>query len=256
LAGRINFSSGLKVNNCSKAEDLKREITGQYPNSRYAQIISNPDSVDAAIIDTPEGVYKNLYKLYEQEYFTSVLQQVDGLIDHFPGESIVPKFELLKAYTIGKLYGLDAYKRAIQYVADNYATSDEGKSAAEILKTQIPMLEQMNFSTADSKKWRIVFRVATNDEKSSSDLERKINLFMGDENFEKLYYTCDLYNDKESFISIHGFHSESYAKSVATLFTDNEKYKINLPAIVISNENYKVIQIKKNIETYLSQKKP
>jgi tetratricopeptide (TPR) repeat protein len=255
LPTKYNLYKIYEITDPSKAESLKQEISSQYPNSRYAQIITNATPEDGTRIDTPVGEYENLYRLFQQEYFTSVLEQVDGLINHFTGEAIVPKFELLKAFTIGKLYGLDAYKKAIQFVADNYATSQEGKDALEILKTQIPLLEQMSFTTVDSKNWRVIFRVDKNDEKSSALIETKLALFFANENVEKLHYTCDLYSEKERFISIHGIHSESYAQFVAALFAENEKYKISQPGIVISNENYKVVQIKKNLDVYLAPKK-
>jgi hypothetical protein len=255
LPTKYNLYKIYQITNPTKAESIKEEIISQYPNSRYAQIITNSVPLDGSANDTPVGEYENLYRLFQQEYFTSVLQQVDGLINHFAGEAIIPKFELLKAYTIGKLYGLEAYKKAIQYVADNYANSNEGKDAIEILKTQIPLLEQMNFSKADSKNWRVVFRIDQNDEKSAAAIETKLALFFANENVEKLYYTCDRYSEKESFISIHGIHSESYAQFVAALFAENEKYKISQPGMVISNENYKIVQIKKNLEAYLSLKK-
>ena len=140
-------------------------------------------------------------------------------------------------------------------MADNYANSNEGKDAIEILKTQIPLLEKMSFSTVDSKNWKVIFRIDKNDEKSASAIESKLALFFANENVEKLKYTCDLYTEKESFIAIQGIHSQSYAQFVVALFAENEKYKINQPGIVISNENYKIVQIKKNIEEFLSQKK-
>ncbi|PWA11516.1 type IX secretion system periplasmic lipoprotein PorW/SprE [Flavobacterium laiguense] len=255
LPTKYNLYKIYQITNSAKAEALKNEITTQYPNSRYANIVSNSGSHNETVQDTPEGEYIKLYRLYEEEYFGSVLKQVDGLIDDFSGDPIVSKFELLKAYTIGKLYGLDAYKKAIQYVADNYATTEEGKNAIEILKTQIPLLEQMNFSTADSKNWKVIFRITDNDEKSAAAIEAKLALFFANENVEKLKYTCDAYTEKESFISIHGIHTESYAKFVAALLEENLKYKINQPGIVISNENYKIVQIKKNLEAYLSLKK-
>ena len=255
LPTKYNLYKIYQITNPDKAASLKEEIIAQYPNSRYAQIISNATPLDGTANDTPIGEYENLYRLFQQEYFTSVLQQVDGLINHFAGEDIVPKFELLKAFSIGKLYGLEAYKKAIQYVADNYASSKEGKDAIEILKNQIPLLEQMTFSTADSKNWRVVFKIDKNDEKATTAIESKLALFFANENIEKLYYTCDLYSEKESFISIHGIHSESYAKFVAILFDENDKYKISQPGIVISNENYKIVQIKKNLEAYLLFKK-
>jgi tetratricopeptide (TPR) repeat protein len=255
LPTKYNLYKIYQITNSAKAEALKNEITSQYPNSRYANIVSNSGSINETLQDTPEGEYIKLYRLYEEEYFASVLKQVDGLMQNFSGDPIVSKFELLKAYTIGKLYGLDAYKKAIQYVADNYATTEEGKNAVEIIKTQIPLLEQMNFSTVDAKNWKVVFRIANNDEKSAAAIETKLALFFANENIEKLKYTCNLYTEKESFIIIHGIHTESYAKFVAALFEGNIKYKVNQSGIVISNENYKIVQIKKNLDAYLSLKK-
>ena len=255
LPTKYNLYKIYQITNNVKAETLKNEIMAQYPNSRYANIINNAGSNNEIVQDTPEGEYNKLYRLYEEEYFTSVLEQVEGLINNFSGDPIVSKFELLKAFTIGKLHGLDAYKTAIRYVADNYATTEEGKNAAEILKTQIPLLEQMIFSTADSKNWKVIFRIANNDEKSAAVIESKLALFFANENVEKLKYSCDSYTEKESFISIHGIHTEAYAKFVATLLSEDKKYKINQPGIVISNENYKIVQIKKNLEDYLLLKK-
>jgi len=255
LPTKYNLYKIYEITDPKKAELIKNEIVSQYPNSRYAQIITNSNPQEGIGSNTPEGEYDNLYRLFKNEYFASVLQQVDGLINNFTGEAIVPKFELLKAHTIGKLYGLEAYKKAIEYVADNYANSKEGKEAIEILKTQIPLLEKMSFSTADSNNWKVIFRIDKNDEKSASLIESKLTLFFANENVEKLKYTCDLYSDKESLISIQGIHSESYAQFVTALFAENEKYKISQPGIVISNENYKIVQIKKNLDEFLSLKK-
>ncbi|PKB16769.1 lipopolysaccharide assembly protein LapB [Flavobacterium sp. 5] len=255
LPTKYNLFKIYEITNPSKAESLKQDIISQYPNSRYAQIIINPNSKDGLVTGTPEGEYDNLYRLFKQESFASVLQQVDGLISHFTGEAIVPKFELLKANTIGKMYGLVAYKKAIEYVADNYSNSNEGKDAVEILKTQIPLLEQMKFSTVDNKNWKVVFKIDKNDRKAEAAIESKVVLFFANENVERLKYTCDSYTEKESFVSIQGIHSESYAQFVAALFAENEKYKISQPGIIISNENYKIVQIKKNLEEYLSIKK-
>jgi hypothetical protein len=46
-------------------------------------------------------------------------------------------------------------------------------------------------------------------------------------------------------ISLIPIKSEVYAKDIVFVLKDNAKYKLSDPAIVISGENYKVIQIKK-----------
>ncbi|WP_348824625.1 tetratricopeptide repeat protein [Flavobacterium aestuarii] len=255
LPAKYNLFKIYEITNPVKAEALKQEIIDQYPNSRYAKIITNTNDGNGAVTGTPEGEYDNLYRLFKQESFAYVLQQVDGLISNFTGEAIVPKFELLKANTIGKLYGLTAYKKAIEYVADNYSNTKEGKEAAEILKTEIPLLEQMKFSSTDSRNWKVVFKIDRYDTKAEAAIESRVALFFANENVEKLKYSCDPYSEKESFVSINGIRSESYAQFVAALFAENAKYKISQPGIIISGENYKIVQIKKNFEEYLALKK-
>ena len=255
LPTMYNLYKIYQITDSAKAEDMKNRISSQYPNSRYAQIINNTNPNSVSSIETPEDVYNKWYKLYQEEQFSEVLAKIEDLIIQFTGDEIVPKFELLKANTIGKLQGLVAYKNAMQFVADNYPTSEEGKNAQEILTTQIPLLEKMNFTTTDSKNWKILYKVGKQDDKNTKALEDKIKKFIASENVQKLTNSFDIYIEKENFIVIQGLKTEVYAKNVATILKDDKKYKITEPAIVISNENYKVVQIKKNLAEYLAPPK-
>lgn len=255
LPTMYNLYKIYQITDSVKAEEMKARIISQYPNSRYAEIINNvnPDSVSSN--ETPEEVYDIWYKLYQEERYAEVLEKLDSLIIQYSGDEIVPKFELLRANILGKLKGLEAYKNAMQFVADNYPTTEEGKNAQEILTTQIPLLEKMDFTFAEVKKWKILYKVGKIEDKSANELEQKINKFIASENIEKLSYTCDSYTEKEYFIVIHGITSEAYAESVVTVMKDNKMYKVVEPAVVISNENYKVVQIKKNLDEYLAAPK-
>ncbi|KIA86985.1 tetratricopeptide repeat protein [Flavobacterium sp. AED] len=248
-----NLYKIYQITDAAKAEEIKNRISAQYPNSRYAQIINNTNSV-AVDNESPEKVYNKWYKLYQEEQYTVVLAKIDDLINQFSGDEIAPKFELLKATTLGKLRGLTAYKNALQQLADNYPNSEEGKKAVEILTTQIPFLEEKNFSTVDAKNWKIIYKAAARDDKTTKAIEEKIKLFIASENIQKLTYSFDIYTEKENFITIHGINSEVYAKDIAQTMKENIKYKIDEPAIVVSAENYKVIQIKKNLDAYLAPK--
>ena len=255
LPSMYNLYKIYQITDAAKAEVMKNRINSQYPNSRYAQIINNANPNTITERETTEAEYEKWYQLYEDEQFAIVLEKMDGLIMKYFGDEIVPKLELLKANTIGKLRGLDEYKKAMQFVADNYPTSEEGKNAQEILKTQIPLLEKMNFTTTDSKNWKILYQVSKREDKETKALEDKIKKFIASENVSKLNYIYDIYTEKENFIVVQGIQSEAYAKSVATLLKEDKKYKITQPAIIISNENYKVVQIKKNLAEYLAPPK-
>jgi len=251
LPAMYNLYKIYQITDADKAQAMKNRISKEYPNSRYAQIINNTNVNDVSINETPESVYNKWYKLYQEEQFAAVLEKSDELISQFSGDEIVSKFELLKANAVGKLRGLEAYKNAMQNVADNYPNREEGKKAQEILTTQIPFLEKINFSKTDTKNWKILYKVAALNDKNT--IEGKIKKFIATENYNTLFYSLDNYTEKEGFITIHGINSEEYAKAIALVLKENEKYKITEPAIVLTNENYKVVQIKKNLDSYLAQ---
>jgi tetratricopeptide (TPR) repeat protein len=254
LPSMYNLYKLYQITDASKAEAMRKRISAQYPDSRYAQIMNNTSSNVASVNETPESAYTKWYKLYQQEQFVAVLENSDTLINQFSGDEIVSKFELLKANTIGKLKGLTAYKNALQGVADNYPNSEEGKNAQEILTSQIPFLEKMELSTTDSYNWKILYRVGSQEDKNTKAIVEKIKMLVAAESPQKLYYSYDIYTEKENFITIHGIKSELYAKDIVFVLKDNVKYKLVDPAIVVSGENYKVIQIKKNMDTYLAPK--
>ena len=254
LPSLYNLYKLYQITDANKAEAMKKTISRQNPDSRYAQIMNNSSSSAASVNETPENTYTKWYKLYQQEQFVTVLENSDALISQFSGDEIVSKFELLKANAIGKLKGLMAYKNALQAVADNYPNSEEGKNAQEILTSQIPVLEKMEWSTTDLNNWKILYRVGGRADKNTKEIEEKIKMFIAAENLQKLYYSYDIYTEKENFITIHGIKSEVYAKDIVFVLKDNVKYKLIDPAIVVTSENYKVIQIKKNLDLYLAPK--
>jgi hypothetical protein len=50
---------------------------------------------------------------------------------------------------------------------------------------------------------------------------------------------------------IHGLKTEEAAKGIVSILRDYKDYKLPNTAYIISNDNYKIVQIKKNFEAYL-----
>ncbi|SHG58812.1 protein involved in gliding motility SprE [Flavobacterium micromati] len=254
LPAMYNLYKLYQITDVIKATTMKNSIIAQYPDSRYAQILNNANPNADSLIDSPEGTYTKWYRLYEQEQYAVVLAAMDQLILQFSGEEIISKLELLKANAIGKLKGVTAYKDALQDVADNYPNTDEGKNAQLIISDQIPYLEKMEFVDKPSNNWKILYRVGLRDDQATKDLQEKIKSFIDNGDLKNIYFSFDGYTATEQFITIHGINSKLYADDIAFVLADKIKYKITNTPIVVSAENYKVIQIKKNLETYLTIK--
>ena len=251
LPAMYNLYKLYQIADLNKAQAMQKKISGQYPDSRYAQIIDNASVNADSVNETPESVYSKWYKAFQQEQYVSVLENLDRLISQFSGDEIVSKLELLKANTIGKLKGVTAYKNALQFVADNYPNSEEGKNALVILKNQIPFLEQMDFNSVETNNWKILYKVGKKEDNDTKALEEKLKKFFKENDFQILSYSYDFYNENESFITIHGLNSAAFANNIVAKIQADKSAESKQTAIVVTNQNYKVIQIKKNLDAYL-----
>lgn len=257
LPAMYNLYKIYEITNKDKAIVMKNKIISQYPDSRYATILKSSASDLAKANDTPDAGYNKLFKMYEAGQYQAVLTESEILIDIYAGEDIIPKIELLKANTIGKLKGLDEYKGALNYVALNYPNSKEGKEAEALLTTNIPQLEVVSFDKEAPMSWKILYKVPSNpEEKNTKVLQDKLKKFVSERTSDKLTLSFDAYTMTENFVVIHNISSEEKAKDIATILKDYKDYKVADNAIIISNENYKVVQIKKSLQDYLTAKKP
>ncbi len=115
---------------------FKNDILINHPDSKYAYLILHPDEALAFNDENdPVKVYERVYKEYQNKKYPEVLEKTQKAIQMYEGLPILAKFELLRAYTIGKTEGMDAFKTALEYVAMNYPTSEEGKKAVEIINS-------------------------------------------------------------------------------------------------------------------------
>ncbi len=251
LPAMYNLFKVYEIINPDKATAMKNRIIAEYPNSRYTQILKNPNSKNQTSADSPEGVYAALFKKYEANKLFEVLDEATAAIDQYTGEEITPKFELLKANTVGKLQGLAAYKTALNFVALNYPNVEEGKAAEKLLAENVPAMERLKFYDTKPNSWKILYQFKTTDSLKTKPLIDKIKKFCSENKFAALKSSVDLYNMTQSFVVIHLLKDEETARGIASVLKEFKEYKIQDIPVIISNENYKVVQIKKNLEEYL-----
>ena len=144
-----------------EASIAKNEIVSKYPESRYATILNNPDLANLKDENSPENIYENIYAQHENQQYADVISKCENYINAFDGDPIVPKFELLKATATGRLFGYEAYKKAINYVAITFANTPEGKQAQKIETELLPKIASTDFieETEDaSTNFKVIYK--------------------------------------------------------------------------------------------------
>ena len=121
----------------TKAAQYKDFILNSYPDSPFSKIILNPEIElsKEKEVDEDSEVYEIAYKLYKDDFFEDAICFIDMTIPTLiKGSILVSKFELLKAYAIGKYQNKDSYIAALEKVAVGYPQTEQGKKALEIMK--------------------------------------------------------------------------------------------------------------------------
>ena len=128
---QINNSLG----NTDKANIYKEVILTSFPETKFAQVILNPDIKfsEQTEVNEVENTYKETYYLYKDGKFEDVIAKIDAFTPSIPNAILLPKFELLKALAIGKVKSKEDYKKALEFVVVNYGNTEEGKKAESIL---------------------------------------------------------------------------------------------------------------------------
>lgn len=236
------------------AELVKNDIINNYPTSRYAEILRNPNSGLVKDENSPESIYERLFEDYNNQKFQQVIDQAETYITQFEGDPIVPKFEILKASAKARLYGFGAYKESINFIALTYPNSPEGKRAQEITQTVLPTLEKKEFADDEqSKNFNVIYQF---DNASKEDIDGFMKKL--DEEIKQIRYydmstSKDIYDKNTTFVVVHGLKSIQGARGFADLLKER-KSKISRPYIAISSDNYAIVQMHKNLNDYLALK--
>lgn len=241
-----------KLNELRKQEQMKADILQNYPDSRYAAYIKNPES-RAAEANSPVTKYEEVYKKFEDQQYEEVITECNQNISKYTGDEIVPKFELLKAMAAGRLYGVDAYKSALNEVALTYPQSEEGKKAQDILNRAIPQLMNLQFSKdSTAQKYKLIYRFEKDKMDEAEKLKATIEKAISDLEYQPFSVSLDVYDPEESFVVVHGLPDRMSAQGFSELLQINKDYQVTKGGIPVSADNYRVIQIRKNLDAYLS----
>lgn len=233
----------------------KEEIIKNYPESRYATILSNPELISDKDENSPERLYEALYVKHENQEYAEVISKCEAYINTYDGEAIVSKFELLKATAIGRLYGFEAYQKAINHVAVTYANTSEGVQAQNIEAKVLPKIANKEFVDENSDisgHYKVIYQFNNTKPEAIKEFQKTLNEVLKNIKYYQLTSSIDVYNQNTTFVVVHGLKNGQVAKTFNQLLSKEDKKKIKKPYFAMASANYQIIQIHKNLDTFLN----
>ena len=238
------------LNMLAEQDKMKRDIITNYPDSQYAIFIQNPQSL-ANGESLPKMSYEKTLELFENKEFTAVISESNKFITRYSGEEIIPKFELLKAMAIGRLKGLSEYRTALSYVSLTYPQSPEGQKAKQMISESLPRLSRLQLQQDSlATNYKLVYEFDTSENEEALKFQQKLDSALVDLDYSNLSTSLDPYTVDRLFVVVHGLEDRARALGFGELLRENDDYKLENDFIAISTNNYRVVLLRKNLDTY------
>ena len=231
-----------------------KNLVKNFPESKYAEILINPESYASSDVDNVNELYVKLFEDFQNQEYTKTILGLEKLISSFETHPLAPKMQLLKAASIARIEGFENYKKALEFIVKNYPNSIEAEEAEVLLEDVIPLVENANFKQFENgDNFKLIYYFPKENYKKIEEFKKSLNLAISDLKNIQINSSTDIYDNSSTFVVLHGLKSYDGAKGLSVILERNEAF-FNNSSFVISSENYQTLQIHKNLSVYLNKK--
>lgn len=230
----------------NKAQLLRTLILRDYPESDYAKAIINP----AAFYDRQkllEQRYDSLYQQYTKQDFSAVMVGTTQLLADLLEDPKGAPTALLRANTVGRLYGFAAYKSALISLTTQYPKTSVAISAQNSLSAFEENPPTTTFGKqADRDRWYLALLYS--DQNDSLANQAYLNKLI--EKFPAYKIQREVYAPNKTFYVITGFKDKDAAQMLKEDQFFKEERLDNQEFFVVLRSHYKTLQLFKSLEGY------
>ena len=249
----LNYKNCLVLGLLDEAESIKSDIILNFPGSKYAEILNNPEAYATSDIDNISELYGALFQDFQNQDYVKVILGLEKLISAFETHPLAPKMQLLKASAIARIEGFENYKKALEFIAKNYPNSIEGEEAEILLEEVIPIVENANFEQVEKgDNFKLIYYFPKENYQKIEDFKESLSLALSDLKNIQLNSSTDIYDNSSTFVVLHGLKSYDGAKGLSIILEQNDVF-VKKSSFVISSDNYQTLQMHKNLSVYLNK---
>jgi len=232
-----------------KIEKYKKLILDNYPDSRYAKLILNPEYIREIDKEAVDLKYEALVRHFSDREFRKAISLSDTIISSYPGSDLLVKVELIKARAIGKLGQPEDYKKALEFVMYSFPN----ENASEAAKKYIAEFEKYSLEKFDYTKKDFPRLIMLIDKKQDlSLLEKRIKYPLWQKKLSSMRSEYDY--DHDVYV-VFGFQNWQAAIDFRSEFMSKGQLNKDLRAkkveiIAISQKNFNILQRNKKLNSY------
>jgi tetratricopeptide (TPR) repeat protein len=259
----------------SKSMHFKQKLLSQFPNSDYAKVVINPNYFKELSDQKSEieSLYFDTYQAYNNSQFFVSINLSERAISNYTDSILIPKFEYLRALSIGRIDEVDSLLVNMQRIVDRYPESDVVPLAQSMIRhystasIESVIGDEANVFSAEeysvggfklNSDTTHLYVLIINSERINLDA---VKLRLSDFN-AKLKYAKPLtianfaIDEQSNWIAVMGFDNMLESVSYFTAMQKDE-YVLSMmddseyQNFVISVDNYTILLRDKNLEDYL-----
>lgn len=231
--------------NTERSEYFKNKILNEYPDSDIALLLKNPESVKQinSRKSDVEKFYARTYRKFNKGEYKAALDSSNHGLSKFGINDFTPKFQYIKAISLGKLSSIDSTEFYLKLLVAQYPKSDITPLANDILlsikKQKNPelftpknnnLIAKKDTFLIDFEKEHILIAICPDDPKMITDFKTRLD------GFSKKYYsnkqfsiTSNLFGNGQQMIMLKAFDNATQCVAFyENLNRDAEVFKGNV----------------------------
>ena len=131
----MQYLTALKNQNKADAEQYRKAIIQQFPESKEATIVSQPDYFERLkkMSAEQDSLYENTYYNYQDNNFAVVKANKQYAEEHYPLTPLMPRFLFLNAIAVAKTEGQEAFTQELQDMVTRYPDNELTAMAKDMI---------------------------------------------------------------------------------------------------------------------------
>ena len=229
----------------NESDYYKDKIIEEFPNSIFAKKINNM-IVDNNLNDTPFVMYKKYLDMFINEKYEKLLVNILNTEEFLKTTEYGPKLGLIRTISLGRVYGLNEFKKKLNNLIKKYPNTEEAQYAKNSLilfnedKTDL-------FKKKVFKNYKWIFVFDKNQINKMDLVKNKFLLFKEQNGIPNWKISKDFYDFDTSFLVIHIYGDKPDKEHILNQFEKEYNFKIISKNFVLLKSEYLNLQLNKNL---------